>query len=266
MSDELLTEVRDGVARMTFNRPHERNALGPTTIEEMMAFVREVEARPEVRVILLSGTGEHFMAGGNVKSFAKIVQDSSPDERRRMFEERIHKMHIMFYTMARMPQPIIAAVRGGCAGVGLSFVLACDMAIASETAFFTMGYIHIGTSPDGSATYHLPRTVGRKKAMELALLGDRFPAADAERYGIVNRVVPDADLEARAEEIAQRLASGPAVAIGNTKRLLNASLQNSIESQLQMEGEMFARCAASADWVEGVTAFAEKRKTRFTGA
>ncbi|MEQ9125257.1 MAG: NAD-glutamate dehydrogenase, partial [Alphaproteobacteria bacterium] len=173
----LRRKVRDGVARMTFNRPHERNALGPTTIEEMMAFVREVEARPEVRVILLSGTGEHFMAGGNVKSFAKIVQDSSPDERRRMFEERIHKMHIMFYTMARMPQPIIAAVRGGCAGVGLSFVLACDMAIASETAFFTMGYIHIGTSPDGSATYHLPRTVGRKKAMELALLGDRFPAA-----------------------------------------------------------------------------------------
>lgn len=265
MSDELLTEVRDGIARMTFNRPHERNALGPTTIDEMMAFVREVEHRPDVRVLLLAGTGDHFMAGGNVKSFGKIVRDTGAEERRRMFEERIHKMHVMFYTMARMPQPIVAAVRGGCAGVGLSFVLACDMAIASDTAFFTMGYIHIGTSPDGSATYYLPRTVGRKKAMELALLGDRFAAADAERYGIVNRVVPDAELEAQADEIATRLARGPAVAIGNTKRLLNASLQNSLESQLQMEGEMFGRCAGSEDWVEGVTAFGEKRRPQFKG-
>ncbi|MFC3228254.1 enoyl-CoA hydratase/isomerase family protein [Marinibaculum pumilum] len=265
MSDELLTEVRDGIARMTFNRPHERNALGPTTIEDMNAFVREVEHRDDVRVILLSGTGEHFMAGGNVKSFAQMVKEMDAAERRRMFEERIHKMHIMFYTMARMRQPIVAAVRGGCAGVGLSFVLACDMAVASDTAFFTMGYIHIGTSPDGSSTYYLPRTVGRKKAMELALLGDRFPAADAERYGIINKVVPDAELDAQAEEIAQRLARGPAVAIGNTKRLLNASLQNGIEAQLQMEGEMFGICAGSEDWAEGVSAFAEKRKTRFKG-
>jgi len=265
MSAELLTEVKDGIARMTFNRPHERNALGPTTIEDMMAFVREVEGRADARVLVLAGTGDHFMAGGNVKSFAQIVQQTGPDARKRMFEERIHKMHLLFYTLARMPQPVIAAVRGGCAGVGLSFVLACDMAYAADSAFFTMGYIHIGTSPDGSSTYYLPRTVGRKKAMELALLGDRFSAAEAERYGIVNQVVPDAELEGRVDEIATRLARGPGVAIGNTKRLLNASLQNGIEGQLQMEGEMFARCAASQDWVEGVTAFAEKRKARFTG-
>lgn len=265
MTAELLTEVKDGIARMTFNRPHERNALGPTTIEDMMAFVREVEGRADARVLVLAGTGDHFMAGGNVKSFAQIVQQTGPEARRRMFEERIHKMHLMFYTLARMPQPVLAAVRGGCAGVGLSFVLACDMAVAADTAFFTMGYIHIGTSPDGSSTYYLPRTVGRKKAMELALLGDRFPAAEAERFGIVNQVVPDAELESRVDEIATRLARGPAIAIGNTKRLLNASLHNSIEAQLQMEGEQFSHCAASQDWVEGVTAFAEKRKAQFTG-
>lgn len=265
MSQELLTEVRDGIARMTFNRPHERNALGPTTIEDMMAFIREVERRDDVRVLVLAGAGEHFMAGGNVKAFAQIVQQTGAEERRRMFEERIHRMHIMFYTMARMRQPIIAAVRGGCAGVGLSFVLACDMAVAADNAFFTMGYIHIGTSPDGSSTYYLPRTVGRKKAMELALLGDRFSAAEAERYGIVNRVVPDAELEAQVDEIATRLARGPAVAIGNTKRLLNASLGNAIEAQLQMEGELFGICAGSEDWAEGVTAFAEKRRPAFKG-
>ena len=110
-------------------------------VEDMNAFIREIENRDDVRVIVLAGTGEHFMAGGNVKSFAQMVKEMDAAERKRMFEERIHKMHIMFYTMARMPQPIVAAVRGGCAGVGLSFVLACDMAIASENAFFTMGYI-----------------------------------------------------------------------------------------------------------------------------
>ena len=138
-------------------------------------------------------------------------------------------------------------------------------AIAADDAFFMPGYIRIGANPDGSGTYFLPRTVGMKKAMEILMLGDRFDAATASRLGIVNRVVPVDDLAAETQELAQRLASGPTHAIANTKELLNASLGNTLETQLASEAVSFSECAATDDWAEGVTAFAEKRKPVFRG-
>ncbi|MGO8866659.1 MAG: enoyl-CoA hydratase-related protein, partial [Alphaproteobacteria bacterium] len=142
---------------------------------------------------------------------------------------------------------------------------ACDLAIAADDAFFTLAYSLIGTSPDGSGTYHLPRIVGMKKAAEIALLAERFDAATALALGIVNKVVPVDRLEGETEALAARLAAGPTHAYGNTKRLLGRALSSTLEAQLQAEAESFADCTASEDFVEGVRAFVEKRKPRFGG-
>ena len=265
MSKHLITSIQDGVATMTMNRPEVRNALSLEMRQDMRKFLAEIEYDPKVRCVVLKGAGEHFMAGGDVKSFSEIVKTTTGEERRRQFEQRIHDLHPMIFLMRRLPKPIIASVQGAAAGAGLSVAMACDLIIAADTAFFTLAYVNIGTSPDGSGTYFLPRLVGLKKAMEIALLGDRFDAATAKEIGLVNFVVPAATLEAETAKLATRLANGPTRAIANTKNLLNKSLERSMEEQLAAEAVSFADCAASADWAEGVTAFAEKRKPRFTG-
>jgi 2-(1,2-epoxy-1,2-dihydrophenyl)acetyl-CoA isomerase len=143
--------------------------------------------------------------------------------------------------------------------------MSCDLAVASDDSYYTLAYCHIGTSPDGGSTFGLPRLVGAKKAMEIALLGERFDAATAEKLGLVNRVVPAAELAAATTKLAQRLAAGPSLAYAGTKRLLQQSLTSALETQLQHEAESFALCASSADFQEGVTAFIEKRKPVFSG-
>ena len=144
-------------------------------------------------------------------------------------------------------------------------MMAADLAVASTDAFFTLAYCRIGTSPDGGGSFHLPRIVGLRKAMEIALLGDRFDAETAHGLGLVNYLVPADELEAETEKLARRLADGPAEAIGRTKALLMRSLDSSLEEQLAAEAESFAGCAATADFAEGVTAFVEKRQPRWVG-
>ena len=224
----------------------------------------ELEFDDDIRCVVMQGADGHFMAGGDVKRFVNYV-DEPASKIRASFIQRIHDLHPIMFTMRRMPKPIVASVAGAAAGAGVSMALAADLVIAADSAFFTLAYVHIGTSPDGSATFNLPRAVGIKKAMEIALLGDRFDAQTAQDIGMINFVVPEAELQAETDKLAQRLASGPTHVYGNTKRLLYRSLENEWESQLQLEGETFADCAARADFREGVTAFAEKRKPDFTG-
>jgi 2-(1,2-epoxy-1,2-dihydrophenyl)acetyl-CoA isomerase len=144
--------------------------------------------------------------------------------------------------------------------------MACDLAIAAEDAFFTLAYVHIGTTPDGGGTYFLPRIVGLKQALEIAWLGDRFDAARARALGIINRVVPVASLDQETEKLAKRLASGPTAVYGRAKGLLHNSAERTIETQLQAEAEMFAASAIGGDFKEGVRAFVEKRPPKFTGS
>ena len=208
MSDTVQIERENGIARVTLNRPEVLNALDAELCEALLAALAALERDSETRVLVLRGAGGHFMAGGDLRSFYELIK-LTPDERRQHFEGFIDVVHRIIRIMRRMPQPIIAKIDGAAGGFGLSLVLACDLAVAAADSIFTMAYCRIGTSPDGSSTWFLPRTVGAKKAMELALLGDRFGAREAERLGIVNRVVSPQRLEEETESLARRLAAGP---------------------------------------------------------
>jgi 2-(1,2-epoxy-1,2-dihydrophenyl)acetyl-CoA isomerase len=264
MTETILLEERDGVATVTLNRPEVLNALSDDMIAALVEAMARVEADAATRCVVLRGAGDHFMAGGDVKGFHGRLAET-PAERGAHFRAKIHKLHPAIIAMRRMPKPVVASLRGAAAGFGLSLALATDLAIAADDAFFTLAYCLIGTSPDGGSSYHLPRIVGLRKAMEIALLGERFNAEAAQRLGLVNWVVPADDLEAETARLAARLAGGPGHALGQTKALLNASLDNPLEAQLALEAESFASCAATRDFAEGVTAFVEKRPAKFTG-
>jgi 2-(1,2-epoxy-1,2-dihydrophenyl)acetyl-CoA isomerase len=164
-----------------------------------------------------------------------------------------------------MQKPVLIAVQGAAAGFGLSIVAAADLAIAADDAFFSLAYRHIGLTADGGASYFLPRIVGERRALEIALLGERFSAQKALEWGLLNWVVPRASLEEEAWKIARKLAEGPTLALGQAKRLLRTSLETTWDEQSAREAESVAAMAATADHLEGVTAFVEKRKPRFTG-
>src|SRR6266851_8156720 len=262
MEDPVLLRIDGAVATITLNRPQVLNALDATMVDGLAAAIERVESASGLRVVVLAGAGAGFMAGGDIRGFKDVMQ-LPPAEKRAYFERFIHRVHPAIIAMRRLPLPIVARVHGAVAGIGMSLMLAADLAIAAEDAIFTLAYCHLGTSPDGGSTFFLPRHVGSKKAMEIALLGDRFDAAEALRLGLVNSVVPAAELDGRIEALAARLARGPREAYAAAKRLLNQSALVSLETQLQAEAENFAACAATPDFAEGIAAFLAKRPPQF---
>ena len=264
MTDHLLVTKEDGVATMTMNRPKARNALSMDMRLAMFDAVDDIEHDKSIRCVVLRGAGGHFMAGGDIKNFNEYLE-MEPIERRTSFERRVHSLHAMMFALKRMEKPVIASVEGAAAGAGISFMTACDLAIGADTSYYKFSYVGIGASPDGSGSYHLPRIVGVRKALEIAMLGDTFDAAEAHRLGLLNWMVPEADIEAETNKLAQRLANGPTQSYASIKRLMYASHANSYAQQLNLEAEGFGICAATDDWAEGVTAFLEKRAPVFKG-
>ncbi|MBT3373184.1 MAG: enoyl-CoA hydratase [Rhodospirillaceae bacterium] len=264
MADCEMT-IDSGIATMTMNRPEARNALSMEMRSEMDRLFHEAEFDDAIRCIVLEGAGDHFMAGGDVKNMHEYLGSHGPAETQAYFLHRIHALHTIMFSMRRMPKPIVAKVRGAAAGAGVSVAAACDLVMAEESAFFTLAYCNIGTTPDGSSSFHLPRAIGIKRTLEMTLLGDRYSAQQMADMGLVNFVVPNADLDAECGKLAARLANGPTHVYGMGKKLMYRSLENEFESQLQMEAECFADCAKRNDYREGVAAFVEKRKPNFTG-
>lgn len=258
----VQTATTGGVCTITLNRPAALNALNQDLAIGLRDAVLAAEQDQSARCLVIRG-GQNFMAGGDVKWFDDLVRSHPPEQNRIEFERFAGDVHSVIVSLRRMPKPVVASVRGAAAGFGMSLMMACDLVIAADNAYFSLAYSLIGASPDGGSTFALPRIVGAKKAMEIALLSDRFDAATAERLGLVNRVVPAAALDDETARLAARLAGGPTAVYGRTKQLLNASLNSTLESQLQREAEAFAQSASEPAFAEGVRAFIEKRKPQW---
>ncbi|HET7032951.1 MAG TPA: enoyl-CoA hydratase-related protein, partial [Casimicrobiaceae bacterium] len=250
------------VATLTLNRPDALNALDLAMVDALVAGTAEVAADEALRVVVVQGAGKHFMAGGEIRTFATHL-DEPPAARRDGFRRMVERLHAAIECLHRMPHPVIGRVHGAVAGFGLSLMNACDIVVASDDAYFASAYKQIALTPDGGGSWSLPRLVGMRKAMEIFLLGERFGAADALALGLVNKVVPRTELDTATAAIARAIASGPVMATRRTKRLVRESLARTLSEQLQSEALSFSECSAHADFVEGITAFLAKRAPRF---
>ena len=260
MSQRVLLRIDGGVATLSLNRPEVMNAMDGETMIELRAASELVARDPAVRVIVLRGEGPAFCAGGDVALFHQRLDDLP-----QLIVQLGREMHFALWALRRAPKPVLAVVHGTVAGAGFSLLCAADLAIAADDTRFTLAYTNIGTSPDGGSSHFLPRLLGYKRAMQVTLLPDMFDAATARDYGLVNWTVPAGSLAEEAQRIAARLAKGPTVAYGEAKRLLNASFDRGMETQMEDELIAFGRCAVTEDLREGVTAFVQKRKPSFHG-
>lgn len=258
-SEKLLVSLEGGIKRITFNRPDRRNAVDHETFALLREAVEE-SARDESRVIILTGAGDAFCAGADIAAL-------SPEEIARFDVTASLRDNINPSIMAlrTVPKPVIARVHGHAAGIGCNYALACDLIIASEQAVFSELFVRIALMPDGGGTFFLPRLVGYHKAFELMATGEAISAQEAMRLGIVNRVVPFAELDATVNQLAEKLAQSPAIALAGMKAALNHSMNSDLASALNFEAIHQGDCFRSADFREGVAAFLEKRKANFTG-
>lgn len=262
MNDTVLL-TRDGpVATLTLNRPDALNTLDFPMIDALVAHTAACAANASLRVVVLRGAGRHFMAGGDIRTFAANM-DQPRAARTEAFRCMVERLHAAIESLHRMPHPVVGRVHGAVAGFGLSLMNACDLVVASDDAYFASAYRQIALTPDGGGSWSLPRVVGLRKAMEIFLLGERFGAAEALALGIVNRVVPADGLDAAIEAIVGALATGPAVALRNAKRLVREAMGRTLSEQLQAEATSFAECAGTPDFEEGIAAFLAKRTPRF---
>jgi len=260
MHDTPLILDADGpIATITLNRPNQLNALDVRMAEALESAVEALARKPDLRVIVLRGAGRGFMAGGDLSVIQRGLSEG-PEH----VDAIMLPLHRTLIRLAELPQPVIASLHGPVAGAGMSVALAADLAIAADDAKFTLAYVRIGATPDGSGTWHLPRLVGLRKALEIALLADTIDANEALRLNLINQVVPAADLAAHTTALAERLAAGPTQAYGRIKRLLRESLARDLPSQLEAEREAFHESMKTNDFAQGIAAFLGKRKPDFT--
>ena len=252
-----LTE-EDGVATITLNRPP-ANALNAQMTHELFQAAVYCSATPAIRAVVLTGAGKLFCAGGDLPEFATA---DNLDAHLKVMTTHLHGAVSRF---ARMDAPLIGAINGTAGGAGFSLACACDVALAAESAKFTLAYTAAGLTPDGSSTYHLPRLVGLRRAVEMALTNRRLSAAEALEWGLINAVYPDDQLLAEAHKLARQLAQGPTLAYGAAKRLLANALNESLETQMENEAQSIIRMGKTADAREGIEAFLNKRPPTFSG-
>ncbi len=261
-ADKPVLLRNDGpIARIVFNRPKVLNALNVAAADAFFAACKRIMADSSVRVVVIAGEGRAFMAGGDISAFGGPVEEG-----RIRIRTLMDPLHDGLEILAGLAAPVIASLHGPVAGAGASIAFATDLAIAADNVVFNLAYSKLGTSPDGSSTFSLPRLVGLRKAMEIALMSDNIDVTEALRLGLVNKVVPAADLIAETDKLARRLADGPTFAFGQTKALLRGSLDRSMHDQMIAEGDAFRACMGTEDFAEGVGAFLGKRAATFKGS
>lgn len=254
MSYETLRyEVDSGIAQITLNRPDAYNALNMGLGRDLLHSAIEADEDKAVRCIVITGSGKAFCSGGDVKDFTDSIDRIGVHIKRLTTD-----FHGAISRLARTPKPVVMAVNGVAAGAGFSLAVAGDLVVATESAKFTLAYSRIGAAPDGSSTYFLPRLIGYTRAMELYLTNRTLSAREAMEWGLVNRVVADADFTAAVATLARDLSRGPTYAFGLAKKLLLHSTQESLETQMELEAQAIAATGHSEDFRAGVNAFAKK--------
>jgi 2-(1,2-epoxy-1,2-dihydrophenyl)acetyl-CoA isomerase len=259
----VLWEESDGVGRITLNRPETLNAWNPDFGRELKAAVCERAPDPAVRAVLVTGAGRGFSSGADLKAgFDPHPEDGRPDVRKELRD----LYHPIIAGMRGLEKPVVAAVNGAAVGIGCSLALACDLVLAAQSAYFGLAFVNIGLMPDGGSTLFVPAAVGKARAFEMALLGERVPAATALQWGLVNAVHPDRRLMDEAGALVARLAAGPTRSYAGSKRALNRMLYPDLDTQLELEADLQHQLARTADFLEGVGAFVDKRRPAFVGA
>jgi 2-(1,2-epoxy-1,2-dihydrophenyl)acetyl-CoA isomerase len=258
--DQIIMTTADGVATIRLNDPDSMNALSAAMAKELEQIIAELSEDGSTRALVLTGTGRGFCAGGDVQSFYEHRDD--PHD---IMQAVLDGLHGAVGQLIDAPFPTIAAINGVVAGAGMGLALATDLAIAADSAMFTMAYTGIGVSPDGSSTFFLPRLVGTRVAMDMILTNKRVSSAEALALGIVNKVVPDDELVDEAAGLAARLAVGPTSAYVRARQLLRSSLGTDPFTQMEAEAEGILAAGRTKDFYEGVSAFIEKRRPTFTG-
>jgi 2-(1,2-epoxy-1,2-dihydrophenyl)acetyl-CoA isomerase len=256
--------LHEGAATIELNRPDALNAWNAQLGADLLTALRQATEEPAVRAVVLTGTGRGFSSGADLKDISG--GDTTPEGRPDVYKTLTERYHPIMHAIREMPKPVIAAVNGPAVGIGCSLALCSDLILAAESAYFLLAFVNIGLVPDGGSSLFLPTRIGMTRATELSMLGERLGAAQALEWGLINRVFPDAELDREAAALAARLAAGPTRSYAGTKRQLNNWLYSRMEEQLELEATIQQEMAGSDDFVEGATAFVQKRLARFAGS
>lgn len=259
--ETILLEVSDGLAHLTLNRPEAANALNAQLAAELRHAAIALAHDSAVRAVLLTANGRVFCGGGDLASFASQGEGQLPG----FVDSVTVDFHAAVARFAKMDAPLVAAVTGTCGGAGVSLVAACDLVVAGESAKFTMGYTKVGLIPDGTSSFFLGRVVGLRRAMDMVLTNRLLSAAEAEDWGLINRVVADDEAISSARQLAEQLAKGPTKAFGLAKRVLIEGASSALEQAMERESAAIATAAGTADANEGIQSFLAKRPAVFQG-
>lgn len=257
----ITTTTNDGITTITLNRPEKLNAFSGTMREDLLAALRAAGEDPACRVAVITGAGRAFCSGGDVEFMRGLQSDRNTEGMQRLLEAG----RDIVLQILDMPKPVIASVNGVAAGAGCNLALACDLRIASDQAKLGETFVRIGLHPDWGGTWLLPRLIGRSRALEILMTGRMVEATEALAMGMVDRVVPAANLARETESLARTIAAGPPLAMGDIKRALRASERNDARAQIDLEGRHQMRAFLSGDAAEGMAAFFEKRPPKFQG-
>jgi 2-(1,2-epoxy-1,2-dihydrophenyl)acetyl-CoA isomerase len=259
--ETIIWEQSGGVGRVTLNRPGTLNAWVVQFGDELRRVLEHEAADESVRAVLVTGAGRGFSSGADLKAGFDPADDGMPNIRKELHDY----YHPAIAGVRRLPKPVVAAVNGPAVGIGCSLAVAFDLVLAAESAFFALAFVNIGLMPDGGSTAFVPPAVGKARAFQMALLGERVPAPRALEWGLVNWVHPDELLMGEAVALVERLAAGPTRSYASAKQALNRSLYGDLDAQLELEAELQHALGRSRDFLEGVAAFVEKREPAFSG-